>query len=247
MKRIARVWLSWPILLLLTACAASQTGAPTISAAGLTAPARSVVLPPPTLSPIIVTHSIGAATLIPTMSLPISPIVVRPTLATWPTSTPTLMPCSPLPTPTALETQSAVQHFEHGLMVWLQAKNEIWVLIASPLAGQFYWRVLPNLWSEGQPENDPGIQPPPGKYQPVRGFGMAWRVGGGSSGPQRDDLGWALDEEMGFSTELIYYPQGFYSPDCAWMPKSGIYELKDNRGNVIQFVGEGGVAKIAKP
>ena len=52
---------------------------------------------------------------------------------------------------------------------------------------------------------------------------------------------------LGFDTTLIYYPQGFYSPDCTWMPKSGIYELRDARGTVYQFVGAGGVAKIVTP
>ena len=63
-------------------------------------------------------------------------------------------------------------------------------------------------------------------------------------GPQRADLGWAIDEEAGFGATLIYYPQGFYSPDCTWMPKSGIYELTDEHGTVYQFVGAGGVARI---
>jgi hypothetical protein len=141
--------------------------------------------------------------------------------------------------------QAAVQHFEHGQMFWLHDRDEIWALIASPLEEQFYWRVLPNVWAEGQPENDPALQPPAERFQPVRGFGSAWRLGGGSHGPQQADLGWASDEEIGFDTTLIYYPQGFYSPDCTWMPKSGIYELTDEQGTVYQFVGAGGIAKIA--
>lgn len=129
-------------------------------------------------------------------------------------------------------------------MFWLQDRKEIWVLIASPIADQFYWRLLPDLWSDSQPAFDPALQPPAGKFQPVRGFGVAWRLGGGSVGPQRADLGWAIAEETGFTTTLIYYPQGFYSPDCVWMPHGGIYELKDEQGTVYQFVGEGGIAKI---
>jgi hypothetical protein len=152
--------------------------------------------------------------------------------------------CPPLPEPTEVKTQAAVQHFEHGLMFWLQEPNEIWTLIVSPLEDQLYWHILPNLWTEGQPESDPQLQPPAGRFQPVRGFGYAWRLGGGSQGPQRADLGWALDRELGFDTTLIYYPQGSYSSDCTWMPKSGIYELRDERGTVYQFVGAGGIAKI---
>lgn len=131
-------------------------------------------------------------------------------------------------------------------MFWLRTRNEIWALLNSPTEAQFYWRVLPNLWLEGTPEApDSSLTPPSGRYLPIRGFGQAWQVGGGlASGPLRDDLGWAIDEEAGFNTTLTYYPQGFYTPDCTWEPKSGLYELKDNRGQVFQFVGEGGMAKI---
>ena len=144
-----------------------------------------------------------------------------------------------MPAPTEIDTQAAVQHFERGLLFWLQTNNEIWALIDSPLEKQFYWRILPNLWVEGTPEIPAnGLMPPAKRYVPVRGFGQAWL-----SPSLRDDLGWAVDEEAGFTTTLTYYPQGFYTPDCTWEPKSGIYELKDDRGQVFQFVGAGGIAK----
>ncbi len=178
----------------------------------------------------------SATATIASFNTPIAVTVVAvPTcMATW-------------PTPTIETTSAAIQHFESGLMFWLQSRNEIWVLIASPTPNQFYWRTLPNQWSEGIAESDPNLTPPPGRYQPVRGFGYAWRVGSGSMETQRPDLGWATDEEAGFAASLIYYPQGYFSPDCAWMPKSGIYELRDNRGKVYQFVGEGGVANLVTP
>jgi hypothetical protein len=152
-----------------------------------------------------------------------------------------------LPTPTAQGTQAALQRFEHGLMIWLQTQQEIWALADSPIAGQYYWRVYPDLYIDGMLESDPAIVPPAGKFQPVRGFGIAWREGSTSQRPLREELGWAIERESGFTTTLTYYPQGFYSPDCIWMPKSGIYELKDDRGNMIQFVGAGGIAKIVTP
>jgi hypothetical protein len=167
------------------------------------------------------------------------PIVAARTalIAVPPASTP--LTCPPLPTPAVLDTQAAVQHFEHGLLFWLQTNNEIWALIDSPLEQQFYWRVLPNLWVEGTPEVPAnGLTPPAKRYVPVRGFGQAWL-----SQPLRDALGWAIDEEIGFNTTLTYYPQGFYTPDCTWEPKSGLYELKDDHGQVFQFVGAGGIAK----
>jgi hypothetical protein len=221
--------------------------------AGCAAGDRS--LPALTPAPIVMTSTRVEAT--PTLSLIVTrPIdhrhantnrayaIPTPVTRSQPTATAALPECPPLPEPTEVKTQAAVQHFEQGQMFWLQERDEIWALIASPLGDQFYWRVLPNLWSEGQPESDPKLQPPAGRFQPVRGFGYAWRSDGGSYISQRADLGWALDKEICFDTTLIYYPQGFYSPDCTWMPKSGIYELTDEQGVVYQFVGAGGIARI---
>ncbi len=184
----------------------------------------------PATSPGVVTKPIG----------PVTPIELAPTpapLSTFPA-------CPPPPAPSATPTFAAVQHFEHGLLFWLQTRNEIWTLIDAPLKDQFYWRVLPDTWSDGQPESDPNLSPPANRFQPVRGFGAAWRLGGGSYGPLRDELGWAIDEELGFDTTLIYYPQGYFAPDCTWLPKSGIFELRAADGGVYQFVGAGGLARI---
>lgn len=245
MQRFALIGL----IFLLTGCAAGDrsslalTSVPIENTAAVP-PTRSVELAPtsatviPATIPLVVTEPIATAT--PIERAP------TPTLAALaqPTGRSAVPECPPLPSPTETKTQAAVQHFEHGLMFWLQDRNEIWTLITSPLEGQFYWRVLPNVWSEGQPESDPNLSPPADRFQPVRGFGVAWRLGGGSHGPQRDDLGWAIDHELGFDTTLIYYPQGFYTPDCTWMPKSGIYELRDARGIVYQFVEAEDIAKI---
>ncbi len=238
-------WLALILSILwLAGCAATDRSSPALMPSSL--PTRSAELAStraventPTLS-LIVTRPIDTAAPTPIEPTPSS----TPATRSRPTATAALPKCPSLPEPTEIKTQAAAQHFEHGQMFWLQERDEIWILIASPLGDQFYWRVLPNLWSEGQPESDPKLQPPAGRFQPVRGFGHAWRLGGGSPGPQRTDLGWALDEEIGFDTTLIYYPQGFYSPDCTWMPKSGIYELTDEQGVVYQFVGAGGIAKI---
>jgi hypothetical protein len=245
MKQIALIGL----MLWLTACAASDRSSPALTFVPIeNTPAspstRSVELTPTSAAlttatvSLVVTEPIGPATPIEIAPTP------GPTARSRPTATSTWPECPPLPAPIEIKTQAAVQHFERGIMFWLQERNEIWALIASPLEDQFYWRVLPNLWSDSQPESDPAVQPPADRFQPVRGFGLAWRLGGGSYGPQRTDLGWASDEETGFDTTLIYYPQGSYSPDCIWLPKSGIYELTDGRGTVYRFVGAGGIAKI---
>lgn len=236
-------------LLWLIGCAASDRSSSTLTPMPIENTAaipstRSIELAPTTAAmipatiPRIVTEPIETITPIERAPTP------TPTTHAQPTGQSAAPECPPLPAPTEVKTQAAVQHFEHGLMFWLQESGEIWTLVASPLEGQFDWRVLPNMWAESQPESDPNVPPPPGRFQPVRGFGVTWRLGGGSYGPQRDDLGWAVDEETGFDTMLIYYPQGFYSPNCTWMPKSGIYELRDAQGTAYQFVGAGGIAKI---
>ena len=249
--------MKWLVVILsivwLTGCAAGNQPSPVLTSA----PSRLTPVSPPARSLEL------AATLVATLAAEDTPasssIISRPieiaasSVPTPPptprahsqaTAAPALPECPPLPAANEVKTPAAVQHFEHGLMFWLQARDEIWTLIDSPLESQFYWRLLPNGWAEGQPGDDPSIQPPAGRFQPQRGFGAAWRRGGGSYGPQRADLGWAIDEEASFGAALIYYPQGFYSPDCTWMPKSGIYELTDEHGTVYQFVGAGGVARI---
>jgi hypothetical protein len=244
-----------------TALVAPQaTASPATASLAATATPRSARgAPPPTIAvaivstlpPIIVTNPLPSATpwptLIPAAAATADAIDVTATNVAL--NTPIAVPqcAATWPTPGIESTSAAIQHFENGLMLWLQTRNEIWVLITSPTPNQFYWRVLPNQWSEGIPDFDPNLQPPADRYQPVRGFGYAWRIGSGSMEAQRPDLGWAIDEEAGFAASLIYYPQGFYSPECVWLPKSGIYELKDNLGNVYRFVGEGGIAKLVTP
>jgi hypothetical protein len=63
-----------------------------------------------------------------------------------------------------------------------------------------YWGNLPPNGTrvfEGdtlQPDRDPDLTPPPGRYQPMRGFGKLWR--GNTS--VRERIGWATAPEQGF-------------------------------------------------
>jgi hypothetical protein len=240
----ARLWLIG-LMWSTAACASSpppaliETVPPTISSPIVAATSTRSPVPSLTVTATSVrTLPAATATQPPATSTP-RPIVATPTAMIEVLPTSTLPTCPPFPAPTTEDTQAAVQHFERGLMFWLQNKDEIWTLIDSPLEKQYYWRILPNLWVEGTPEVPAnGLTPPDKRFVPVRGFGQAWL-----SQPLRDDLGWASDEEIGFNATLTYYPQGFYAPDCTWEPKSGIYELKDDHGQVFQFVGAGGIAK----
>lgn len=99
----------------------------------------------------------------------------------------------------ASSTWAAEQAFEHGRMIWLEeisgenftTQKILLVFFADGKYAQYQ-----DTWTEGQPESDPSLTPPDGKYQPVRGFGKVWR----ENDSVRNGLGWALAPEQGFDT-----------------------------------------------
>ena len=100
-------------------------------------------------------------------------------------------------------TRAAFMPFEHGLMLWLEDTNQIYVLnYGADEFGGMYSAYL-DTWREGMPENDPNIQPPPGFLQPERGFGQAWRTYPGV----RDALGWGTAPTQGY-TALVVHDDG---------------------------------------
>jgi hypothetical protein len=89
------------------------------------------------------------------------------------------------------------QHFERGLMLWLEATDwrvhdEILILYDDDPAERPRWEMTVDEWDPGMPEEDPGVVPPSGYLEPVRGFGMVWREAPGV----RERLGWATDNEF---------------------------------------------------
>ena len=60
------------------------------------------------------------------------------------------------------------------------------------------WAAFTDEWDPGEPESDPTLEPPPGFYQPVRGFGQVWREQPGV----RERLGWALGDEVAYQTAV---------------------------------------------
>ena len=90
----------------------------------------------------------------------------------------------------------AEQSFEHGLMLWVGAQDTIAVLFDD--GGIPKWRMVVDQWDEGEPVDDPSIIPPPGLYQPARGFGLVWREESGV----RERLGWATIPEQSYETAV---------------------------------------------
>ena len=94
---------------------------------------------------------------------------------------------------------AAWQPFEGGDMIWRQDSSLIYVL---PQTGTI--QITGDRWREGDAEFDPTISAPDRFYQPVRGFGLAWRELAGV----REALGWAMAEEAGFEAQIQLFERG---------------------------------------
>lgn len=68
------------------------------------------------------------------------------------------------------------------------------------------WQTFPDTWQIGQPESDPALVPPSGRYQPVQSIGKVWR----DNPLVRQELGWALEPQTPF-TGRFQEPSG--APD----------------------------------
>jgi hypothetical protein len=86
---------------------------------------------------------------------------------------------------------AAEQPFEHGVMIWLEESDSIIVF-----HDDGRWQRYEDTWTEAEPESDPTIVAPDGRFQPIRGFGKLWR----QQPEVRELLGWALGVELGFES-----------------------------------------------
>ncbi len=100
------------------------------------------------------------------------------------------------PAAPALYSAGAAQPFEHGVMLWVQEEDRIYVLWEA--VGVLRWRAYTDEWDEGEPESDPTLIPPAGMYQPLRGFGLVWR----QNVDVRAALGWATAGETGYGSAV---------------------------------------------
>ncbi|MBX3062946.1 MAG: hypothetical protein KF726_08220 [Anaerolineae bacterium] len=96
----------------------------------------------------------------------------------------------------AVTSPAAQQNFEHGIMVWLEAEGQIYVLFSD--GGSPAWQGYTDEFKDGQPESDPSFVPPAGLLQPVRGFGLLWR----NRSEIRDRLGWAVGSELAYTAQI---------------------------------------------
>jgi hypothetical protein len=128
------------------------------------------------------------------------------------------------------ETFIQAQRFERGQMLWTQWNDFIYILFADDSAS-LKWQAQLNGWFSGMPDNDPHIIPPAGYFQPIRGFGLAWRDEQTPEGNRvRDRLGWALAEEFGIGTGAFQCDSAPKYNTCFISgPEGVVYELKPER------------------
>jgi len=123
----------------------------------------------------------------------------------------------------ALISPGAEQHFEHGLMLWVGAEDRIYVLY-DPDQYTDRWDAFADEWQEGDPLDDPTITPPPGFYQPQRGFGLVWR----EQPLVRDRLGWAVAPEQGYETAVQHTSYARYNDIFVRASDGNVWRLLPN-------------------
>ena len=93
---------------------------------------------------------------------------------------------------------AAAQRFERGMMVWLQELGRYYILPGDPLAAQGGQVQVVADPLEIVQDTAGQILPPQGLLAPVSGFGLVWRGDVVGSPGFRDELGWALEPELGY-------------------------------------------------
>lgn len=169
-----------------------------------------VVLEQPTL-PILITGPsptpVDVSTQPPTNTLACETTPPLPFGAIW-QNIPQAQGAMRCPTGEPQSVHGVWQVFERGVMFWRENDNSIFIISEMAIRqGQTtdkWWRIV-DTWQEGEPEDDPSLQPPAGMSQPARGFGKVWR----NNGFVREAVGWAIAEEVLFDSQWQTFEGGW--------------------------------------
>ncbi len=103
-------------------------------------------------------------------------------------------------------------------MIWVDTLDRIYVIFDDGNVPS--WAQYPDNFTEGDPELDESLVPPPGLLQPIRGFGMIWR-----NNPRvQARLGWATTPEVAF--------EGMVQADSVELSVASLY-LRGRDGSII--------------
>ena len=107
---------------------------------------------------------------------------------------------------------AAEEVFIGGYMFWRSDTDHIYAVYNDGT-----WQDFVDTWNEGDPISDPAIVPPPGYYQPLRGFGEVWR----DNATVMSKLSWATTEERGYYASV----EAFAGGTMLWSNVLGIFVL----------------------
>ncbi len=110
----------------------------------------------------------------------------------------------------AITVRAAGEDFENGRAYWYP-DNPPHVYI---IYNDHTWAGYIDTYTGTEPDHDPTIVPPAGRYQPVRGIGKTWRTQPGV----RDKLGWALEPESDFTGHEQYVNTRAGAPPPGYKP-----------------------------
>ncbi len=115
-------------------------------------------------------------------------------------------PFGPICPQEATVTQAAVQHFQHGTMVWLDDPGRYIAFIGQPLdqapKGQRFSTVVTDDPLQIVADTSGDYDPPSGLYAPASGFGYVWRGDTAGMDPMLAYLGWATAPETGVTADF---------------------------------------------
>jgi hypothetical protein len=112
----------------------------------------------------------------------------------------------------------AAQRFERGFMLWTREPDQFRIFLDN---GSILSVSAPYTFKTVTPVDE---TPPPGRYTPVSGFGSVWRgeiVVPDHRAPLRDLLGWAVEPEHPYTTELQCHRRRFMEMRCYQRDPSG--------------------------
>ena len=115
-------------------------------------------------------------------------------------------------------------------MFWVDPIQQIWVLHITG-EGRGTWSVYEDTYVDGEPETDPSLVPPEGRYQPERGFGKLWR----ESGNLREELGWGVTPEFGYVSRYEYHAGGEIDANGQYVAGPGYHIVFSLVGELFRF------------
>jgi hypothetical protein len=123
----------------------------------------------------------------------------------------------------AATVQAAFQRFEHGFMMWRADTGQILALYEPYAMGTVEF--FKDGW-QGETITYPET-PPPGLYQPVRGFGKVW-----VDNPHiREAFGWAVSQEQGYTMQYQQSSDFKYARlYMSWPDGTVIYTIENEWG-----------------